>query len=148
MASKFLKHLGFKKGPPHPPKPDYGAQKSTSVQELLPKSPTRDRSTLSLAATPSHTGDFDTASLPDPHHRGFLTQERDHKFGGARPKDSGKNTSPKGKCHTLPHSDNLSRQSYSVSDNVESEDKSPPNGDARELKEGANATPVSAALLD
>ena len=44
--SKFFKNLvGGKKTPPNPPKPDYSSSslKSTSVQDLLSRSPTNDR---------------------------------------------------------------------------------------------------------
>lgn len=93
MAKFISKHFGIgaKKTPPNPPNKDYGAQKSSSVQELT-KSPTRDRSTLSLA-TPG--GELDsTWSDPSPqYHRSHhsLLAER---FGGARPKES-RNLSPK-----------------------------------------------------
>ncbi len=108
--SKFLKHLGLgkhQKGAPHPPKPDYGAQKSTSVQELLPRSPTRDRSTLSLFTGSSQAAEFDTHSLTDSPHRGYYTTDRHEKPGdykgdkfatvaGTRSKDSGaRSLSPK-----------------------------------------------------
>ena len=97
MAKFISKHFGIggKKTPPHPPNKDYGAQKSSSVQELLTKSPTRDRSTLSLATGPSHGGDFDTTSLTDsPHHRSHHSLAERVGFGGARPKES-RNLSPK-----------------------------------------------------
>ena len=94
MAGKLLKHFGLgRKTPPHPPKADYTTQKSTSVQELLPKSPPSERSTVSLSATTSHIGDLDRTGSGSPAHK---TSDKSL-FGGARPKDSGSSSgfSPK-----------------------------------------------------
>ena len=98
MAKFISKRFGIggKKTPPHPPNKDYGAQKSSSVQELPTKSPTRERSTFSLATGTSYSVDYDTASLTDssPHHRSHHSLAERVGFGGARPKES-RNLSPK-----------------------------------------------------
>ena len=86
--AKLLKHLGFgsKKGTPQASKSDYGAQKSSSVQELLPScSPSGDRPTVCLSTTASHAGDFDTASLVSSPAR--MCTDRTVTHGGARSKE-------------------------------------------------------------
>ena len=118
MAGKiFGKLLGSsKKTPPHPPRPDYSAQKSTSVQELLTKSPTRDRSTTSLCTAAGHFSEYGH-DHPRDHHSshgtfpgvssesgqgpGSCSTLPGDTHGGARPKDS-RNLSPKeGRSDTL-----------------------------------------------
>ena len=92
MARKFLKNLGIggrSKGPP-PPKVDYSAQKSSSVQELLPKSPPSERSRVSSSVTTSGINEFDNTVTGSPGHR------IDKGHGGARPKElQGGGISPK-----------------------------------------------------
>lgn len=61
--AKLLKHLGIgvkKTGSSGSHRSDYNAQKSNSVQELLPKSPTRYRSSSSLS---TGNQEYDTHSL-------------------------------------------------------------------------------------
>ena len=94
MAKLLKKHfgLGSKKGPPHPPKPDYVTQKSSSVQELLSRSPTSEHKTSgSLSSAASHIGSFEVAQLADsPSRCSRLSQSSLAStlgFGGARPKE-------------------------------------------------------------
>jgi hypothetical protein len=93
MAKLLKKHfgLGGKKGPPHPPKPDYVTQKSSSVQELLSRSPTSEhKSSASLSSAASHIGSFEVAQLADsPSRVSRLSQSSlASTLGfGARPKE-------------------------------------------------------------
>lgn len=102
--AKLLKHLGFgsKKGAPQPPKVDYGAQKSSSIQELLPRSPASERSSMCLPAIGSHAGDFETASMVSSPSRmcsGAATSDKYATYGGARQKEpSSSSVSPKSGC--------------------------------------------------
>ncbi|KAK2177553.1 hypothetical protein NP493_593g01045 [Ridgeia piscesae] len=102
--AKLLKHLGFgsKKGAPQPPKVDYGAQKSSSVQELLPRSPASERSSMCLPAAGSHAGDFETASMVSSPSRmcsGAASSDKYATYGGARQKEpSSSSVSPKSGC--------------------------------------------------
>lgn len=94
-ASKFFGKIGLgrkSKALTHQPK-DYNAQKSSSVQELLPKSPTSERARVgvSLSATSSGISDFDNTVTVSPGHK---TEKGGH--GGARPKEpAGGGLSPK-----------------------------------------------------
>lgn len=93
MAKLLKKHfgLGSKKGPPHPPKPDYITQKSSSVQELLTRSPTSDRAASSLTSASSHIGSFEVAQLSDSQSRHSRLSQSSLAsslgFGGARQKE-------------------------------------------------------------
>lgn len=60
--AKLLKHFGLRGGKKTSQRTDCNAQKSNSIQELTPKSPTRYRSSVSLS-TSSHQDSFDTHSL-------------------------------------------------------------------------------------
>ena len=62
--AKLLKHFGIgsKKASGNTHRSEYNAQKSSSVQELQPKSPPRYRSSVSLSMS-NHNDSFDTHSL-------------------------------------------------------------------------------------
>jgi hypothetical protein len=60
--AKLLKHFGLRGGKKTSHRADCSAQKSNSIQELTPKSPTRYRSSVSLSSS-SHQDSFDTHSL-------------------------------------------------------------------------------------
>ena len=111
MAKLLLKHLGIgkhqKSGGSGSHRSDYNAQKSNSVQELLPKSPTRYQSSVSLSTS---ANDYDTQSLKlyiesggqhHPHQRSDRSHSHDHRSCvsnsscGVRHKDPG-SLSPKG----------------------------------------------------
>ena len=128
--SKLLKHLGLggKKAPPQPPKPDYSALKSSS----LDKSPTSEKSNIGMSTTSSQISGFEVGQLQgSPGHR------VDKGYGGARPKDSG------GGGGMSPHSlqTRPSIQSFGVGDEGEAP-ASGENGGSPGATAGPNATPV------
>ena len=90
MASRLLKHIGFKgkKAPPHPPKPDYGGQKSTSMEMPSIRSPTCDR--ISINSSPQF-GEFDTMSSTGSHRSSMSLDKTSPKC-----KEASGSLSPKG----------------------------------------------------
>ncbi len=129
--SKLLKHLGLgsKKAPPQPPKPDYSALKSSSLDSSLARSPTNEKSASGMSTTSSQISGFEVGQ-GSPGHRG-----PEKGFGGARPKDTGGGgVSPHG-MQTRP-----SIQSFGVGEEGEAP-MSVENGGSPGAT-GASATPV------
>ncbi len=135
--SKLLKHLGLggKKAPPQPPKPDYSALKSSSLDSSLARSPTSEKSAAGMSTTSSQISGFEVGQLQgSPGHR-------EKGFGGARPKDTGGGgVSPHG-LQTRP-----SIQSFGVGEEGEAP-ASVENGGSPGATAGPSATPVRKKVM-
>ena len=132
--SKLLKHLGLGgKKAPQPPKPDYSALKSASLDSSLARSPTDDKHDKGMSTTSSHVSGFEVGQLQgSPGHRV-------DKYGGARPKESG------GGGGMSPHS--LQTRTSVQSFGAGHEGEAPASGENGGSPGATAGTPVSCFIL-